>query len=135
MTATHYETLTEARKHIKDLVDAAESGRPASVRRDAYRAAVVDAERLRYALSLLRPSHAQVVHEAGGWSAFIPGLPIAADGGTFDEALDEMVVALREYVEDWSDHLLYAPNHADNWGLVQVIDLSTDEQLKDWLVQ
>jgi hypothetical protein len=25
---------------------------------------------------------AQVVHEAGGWSAFIPGLPIAADGAT-----------------------------------------------------
>jgi hypothetical protein len=33
---------------------------------------------------------AQVVLEAGGWSAFIPGLPIAADGATFEEAIDEL---------------------------------------------
>ncbi|MGH3501385.1 MAG: type II toxin-antitoxin system HicB family antitoxin [Nocardioidaceae bacterium] len=116
MTATHYETLTEARKHIKDLLDAAEAGRPASVRRDAHRAAVVDADRLRYALSLLRPSRAEVVHEAAGWGVFLPGLPVAADGDTLDEAIDEMVAVLREYAEDWSDHLLYAPNHTDNWG-------------------
>lgn len=135
MAATHYDTLTEARKHIKDILDAAESGRPASVRRDAHRAAVVDAERLRYALSRLRPSTAEVVHEAAGWSVFIPGLPVAADGRTLDDALEEMVAALREYAADWSDHLLHAPNHADNWGLVQMIDLSTDEQVKDWLVQ
>lgn len=135
MATAHYETLTEARRHIKDLLDAAESGRPASVRRDARQAAVVDADRLRHALGLLRPSNAEMVHEAGGWSVFIPGLPVAADGETFDGALDEMVVALREYAEDWSDHLFHAPNHTENWGLVQVIELSTDAQLKDWLVQ
>lgn len=135
MIAAHYETLTEGRKHFKDLLDAAETGRPASVRRDARRAAVVDAERLRDALSLLRQSNAEVVAEADGWSVFIPGLPVAADGPTFEDASDDMVVALREYAEDWSDHLLHAPNHADNWALVQIIDLSTDEQLRDWLVQ
>lgn len=116
MTAAHYETPSDARKHIKDILDAAESGRPASVRRGTHRVAIVDADRLRYALGLLRPSGAKVVYEAGGWSIFIPGLPIAADGGTFDEVIEEMVDALREHAEDWSDHLLRAPNHAENWG-------------------
>ncbi len=134
VTTTHFDTLTDGRAHFKDLLDAAESGRPASVRRDSKRSAVVDAERLRSTLALVRPSHAEVVAEGGGWSVFIPGLPIAADGGSLDEALDEMVASLREYAEDWADHLLHAPNHAENWGLVQFIALSDEQQVKDWLV-
>ena len=132
-TDVHYDTVTEARKHFSDLIDAAEAGVPATVRRDATRAAIVDAERLRYFLVRLRPARAQVVAEAGGWSIMLNGLPLAADGETFDEALDEMVDVLREYAQDWADHLRHAPNHADNWGLVQMIELSTDAQLKDWL--
>jgi predicted RNase H-like HicB family nuclease len=62
------------------------------------------------------PSRAQVVAEAGGWSVFIPGLPVAADGATLDEALDEMTLAQREYAEDWQNRLLDAPNHANNWA-------------------
>jgi hypothetical protein len=57
-----------------------------------------------------------------------------ADGATFDEAIDDVIDALREYAEDWQDRLLDAPNHANNWGLVQLISLSDDEQLRDWLV-
>jgi predicted RNase H-like HicB family nuclease len=80
------------------------------------------------------PSKAEVVAEAGGWSVFLPGLPLAADGATFDEAIEEMVQALREYAEDWQDRLRTAPNHEDNWGLVQLIALSDDVELRDWLV-
>ncbi len=79
------------------------------------------------------PSRAQVVPEAGGWSVFIPGLPISADGSTLDEAVDEMIDALREYSDDLQDHLLDAPNHRENWGLVHLIALSDDSQLRDWL--
>lgn len=135
MTSAHYDTVTEARKHFSDLIDAAESGRPATVRRNVRRAAIVDADRLRLLLSSLTPSRAQAVAEGGGWSVVLPGLPIAADGDTFDEALDETVTALREYAEDWSSRLRHAPNHQHNWGLVQIVDLSTDEQLKEWLQQ
>ncbi len=134
MTATHYQNVSQGRAHFKDLLDAAEAGRPASVRRLKNRAAVVDAEKLRLALATLRPARAEVVREAGGWSIFIRGLPVAADGSDFDEALDEMCQALREYAEDWSARLLTAPNHAENWAVVQIIELSTDQQLKDWLV-
>lgn len=134
MRAVHYDSYTEARTHLKDLLDAAQRGRVATVQRDAEKAAVVDVARLRHFLASVMPSGAQVVPEAGGWSVFIPGLPVAADGESFDEAVDEMVAALREYAEDWQDHLLDAPNHRDNWGLVQLISLSDDDQLRSWLV-
>lgn len=133
VTELHYDTVSEARAHFSALIDAAEAGVPATVRRDRRRAAVVDAERLRHFLVTVRPARAEVVAEGDGWSVLLPGLPIAADGETFEEALDEMVVALREYAEDWADHLRHAPNHEQNWGLVQIIDLSSDEQLRDWL--
>jgi predicted RNase H-like HicB family nuclease len=74
------------------------------------------------------------VPEAGGWSVFFPGLPIAADGATFDEAVAETVDALRDYADDWQERLLDSPNHRDNWGLVQLVSLSDDEQLRDWIV-
>lgn len=134
MTAVHFDTYSHARTHLKDLLDAAAAGHPATVRRDSETVAVVDAERLRYALSQLRPSEAVVIAEAGGWSAFLPKLPISAEGDTFDEAVSDLVSALREYADDWNDHLLTAPNHRENWGLVQLVDLSTDEQLREWVL-
>ncbi|WP_112466623.1 prevent-host-death protein [Streptomyces triticisoli] len=134
MSAVHYESYTEARAHLKDLLDAADEGRVATVRRDQGRAAVVDVSRLLRYLALVCPSKARVVPEAGGWSVFIPGLPVAADGATFDEAIGEMADALREYAEDWQERLRTAPNHQDNWGLVQLIALSDDAELRDWIV-
>lgn len=134
MPEVHYDSYTEARSNLKNLLDAAESGQVATVRRDAATTAVLDAARLRYFLASVVPSHAQVVQEGGGWSVFIPGLPAAADGATFDEAVTEMAGALREYAQDWQDHLLNAANHRDNWGLVQLISLSDDAQLREWLV-
>lgn len=134
MSAVHYDSYTDARAHLKDLLDAAEKGRVATVRRESARTAVVDVERLRHFLMLLVPSRAQVVPEADGWSVFIPGLPIAADGATFDVAITEMIEALREYADDWQERLQDAANHRENWGLIQLISLSDDEELADWLV-
>jgi len=134
MSSTHYDSYTEARAHLKDLLDAAERGRVATIRREAGRTAVVDLVRLRSTLADLSPSNAQAVAEGGGWSIFIPGLPVAADGATFDEAVTEMIDVLREYAEDWQDRLLDAPNHRKNWAIVQLISLSSDDHLRDWLV-
>jgi predicted RNase H-like HicB family nuclease len=134
MSAVRFDSYSEARAGLKDLLDAAQRGRLATVRRGAVTAAVVDGERLRYFLAKVWPARAQVVAEDGGWSVFIPGLPLAADGASFDEAITEMVDALREYAEDWQEHLLDAPNHRNQWGLVQMISLSTDDQLREWLV-
>jgi len=132
MPALHYDKVSEARDNFKALLDAAEHGRPATIRRDNQTAAVVDASRLRYFLARLAP-HAEVVSEAGSWWAFIPGVPVSADGATLNDAIDEMIDSLREYAEDWQDHLVGVPNHENNWGLVQLVSLSTDAQLREWL--
>jgi hypothetical protein len=77
---------------------------------------------------------AQIVAESDGWSAFIPGLPISADGGTRDQAIAELIDALREYAVDWREWLRDAPNHRRHQGLVQLIEMSDDERLRDLLV-
>ena len=133
MSAVAYNARS-GREHFQDLLDAAAEGRPATVTRDTQRAAVVDADRLVHMLTRLRPSGAQVVPDGDGWSVFIPGLPIAADGATLDEALDEMVDALRDYAQAWEERLRFAPNHQDNWGLVQIVGYSDDDGLKHWIV-
>src|ERR1039457_3636917 len=86
--AFQYDSYTDARAHLKEVLDAAENGQLVTVRRDASKSAVIDAERLRHFLATCPPSSAQVVHEDGGWSAFVPGLPVAGDGATFEEAID-----------------------------------------------
>jgi len=130
---TQFATLSEARAHLTDLTDAAISGRPAGYARDGLRVAAVDAERLRDALSRLHPARAEMFREDGGVGVAIAELGLAVEGGTLTDAVTEMVNALRDYAADWDDHLLNAPNHAGNWGLVQLIALSTDEQLAAWI--
>ena len=61
------------------------------------------------------------------------GRPVVSEGTDVDGALAELALSLREYAKDWDDRLERAPNHADNWALVQLIKLSTDEQLLEWL--
>ena len=129
-----YGSVREAREHFKQLLDAADDGRPATVTRDSRRVAAVDADRLLYFLTRVHPAGVEAVAEAGGWSLYLPGTPIAADGATIDAAVDEMIDSMRDYAEAWSQRLRLAPNHADNWGLVQIIALSSDEQLRTWIL-
>jgi hypothetical protein len=132
MPAVHYESYTAAREHLKDVLDHAENGQVVTVRRDSATAAVVDAERLRHYLASVVAPGVQVVAEADGWSAFIPGLPIAAAAATFEAAVADVADALREYAEDWP-RLQKAPNHRERWGLVQLVALSDDDQLRRWI--
>lgn len=134
MSTRHFGTFTAARSNLRDLFDTAHSGRVTTVDRDRERFAVVDAGLLRAQLAALRPSGAVVVAEGGGWAAFLPGLPIAGEGADLDGAIEDVIDALREYAADWNERLLDAPNHRDNWSLVTLTELSTDEQLKGWLL-
>ena len=130
---THFATLSDARSHLPQLTDAAVAGRPVSYSRDGRQIAAVDATRLRDALSQLHPARAVVFREDGQVGMVISELGLAVEGGTFDDAVSELVIALKEYAADWDDHLLNAPNHANNWGIVQLIALSTDAQLAGWV--
>lgn len=130
----NYGSAREAREHFKDLLDAADEGRPAAVTRGERRVAAVDADRLVHFLMRLHPAGVQAVADGDGWSIFVPGVPVAADGATIEDAVEEMVDALRDYAEAWTERLRLAPNHEDNWGLVQIVTLASDDQLRNWLL-
>ncbi|MBS9534232.1 prevent-host-death protein [Mycobacterium sp. M1] len=132
MPAVWFNSVTEGRANLRNLLDAAAHGFPAGLRRDRDGFAVLDAKRLR-ALLATQARRPEVIAEADGWSVLIPDTPVAADGATLAEAVAEMVDALREYAADWIDHLSTASNHADNWWLVQLTALSDDRELADWL--
>lgn len=123
----------EARERFKEILDAADRGAPITITRSDRRVAAVDADRLVELLAAARPANATVVAEGGGWSVFIPGTPVSADGTTLDDALDEVVDALRAYAQAWTDRLRLAPNHAQHWPLVQLVALASDEQLRRWV--
>jgi hypothetical protein len=127
-----FDGVAEARARLKELLDAAARGIPAGLRREQVGFAIVDAARLQHLLAR-HAGRPEVVAEAGGWSVFLPGTPIAADGATLPDAVNDRVEALREYAADWVDHLSAAPNHEDNWWLVQLVAVSSDEELIDWL--
>jgi predicted RNase H-like HicB family nuclease len=133
MSAVEYATSSEARQNFKEMLDAAAAGRLVIVHRDDAATAVQDAARLQRFLAAVIPSHAVIAAENNGYSVFLEELPIGADGATPDEAITEMIGALRTYAVAWHDVLGNAPNHRDNWGLVQMISLSSDDQLRTWL--
>lgn len=132
--STAYAGFREARDHLKPILDTAGSGRMVTVTRGDQTSAVVSAEQLRAFLSATVQPRARVVTEDDAIAVFIPGVPVAAEARTFGEAVDEMLVVLRDYAEDWEDHLYRAPNHADHWGLVSLVRLSTDDQLRAWML-
>lgn len=134
MTAAQFDTYTDARMHFKDLLDAADRGAIATVRRDHRTTVVVDGQRLIAALMRARPANAQVINEDDAWTVFLPGLPIASEATALDNAVDDVIDALREYAQDWSDRLSTAPNHSQNWDLAQLVGLASDEQLRGWIL-
>jgi hypothetical protein len=134
MTVRHFPSYSEARANLRGVLDAANTGVVTTLERDHTRFAVVDGELLRSQLAALRPAHAVVTAEGGGWSAFLPGLPIAGEGEDLDAAIDDLIDALRDYASDWNDRLHVAANHEANWAVAALVELSTDEQLRDWLL-
>ena len=127
-------SFTDTRRHLRDALNAAEAGVPVGISRRDSRVALVDVGLLQELLtSCPQVQSPEAVAEDGGWTVLLPGTPIAAEGDSLDDAVEELIVALREYAEDWIERLKHAPNHADNWPLVQLVCLSTDAKLADWI--
>lgn len=136
MTTIHEHRIfgvSEARTSLKTILDTSDRGGLSVVKRGDSSASVVNTDRFRSFLVANMPAKVQVVNEDGAWAMFIPGLPLAAEGTTLEDAILDMIDALREYAEDWEDHLRTAPNHEGNWALVQIIDASNDDELTEWL--
>lgn len=76
---------------------------------------------------------AELTDDDGRWVASIPGTPFVSEGTTIDGALEDLIDSLREYAEDWEERLQHAPNHQGTWALVQLVELSSDAELREWL--
>lgn len=131
---TRYDSFSFARANFRSLLDTAGSGRIVLIRRAGGAVAVLSEEHVRSLLVSRVGSPVEMVFEDGAWEAFIPGLPLAAEATSPEVAVDELILALREYAEDWHDHLGRADNHAENWPLVELVGISDDDQLRAWAV-
>lgn len=131
---TYYDSYSSARARFRDLLDAAGSGRVVSVKRPGGDVAVMPERHVRSLLASRVGSPVQMVFEDDAWAAFIPGLSVAVEAASPEAAVEELIAALREYVVDWHDHLGRAPNHADNWPLIEFVGMSDDDQLRSWAV-
>ena len=133
MPAIQYDRFTDARTHLKELLDAAEEGRPAAVVRQDRSTVLVDRQRFVRHLMALNAGRVELVPDGDSWLGVVAESPIAAEGDDAADAIDELIEALREYAEDWSARLRLAPNHEQNWGLVQLVDHSSDDELRAWI--
>jgi predicted RNase H-like HicB family nuclease len=130
----HFNSSTRARQSSGPYSTPPLPGLVTTAVRDSERFVIVPAEQLRAELTRLLPSRAEVLAEGGGWAVIIPGLPVHGDGESFDSALDDAIQALREYAEDWNERLRLAPNHARHRAVVELVELSPDAQVRDWLL-
>lgn len=130
----HFHSDANARNSFRAVLDAASAGLVTTIDRDNERFVVVSAARQRDLLVALRPSRAEVIEEGGGWSVILPGLPVHGDGDTFDTAVEDALEALREYAADWNERLHTVSNHRGNDVVVALVELSDDDQLRDWVL-
>lgn len=133
-----YPTLSKARSHLSDVLDAAEADLPLHLERRDIGFAVVTESLLTGVLSgAISVPTPEVYSENDGWTIVLPGTPVAADAVLFDEAVDDFISAPTSYVEDWiEDHdLRTAPGHRSNVGLVQLVSRLTEEQTRQWVLQ
>ncbi|MQY26658.1 prevent-host-death protein [Nocardia aurantia] len=133
-TVQRYDSMVSARGRFSELLDIAEEGNVAVISRKGKDSALVQVGRLRWLLAhIISPHEPQVVRENGNWVAYLPGLPLAVEEPDFETATTALIEAMREYTADWQDHLHAAVNHSGNVDFVQFVELSTDDQLREWL--
>lgn len=130
--AVDFPTFSGARAHLKEVFDANAQGRTVTVARDGAVSAVVPLDRLRDYFSRTVSPRVRLAKDGDLAIALMEDRPFVSEGATVSDALEDLVLSLREYAEDWDDHLKDAPNHRDAWALVQLVNLSSDDQLLEW---
>jgi hypothetical protein len=110
----------EARDHFSGLLDEAEKGGVAVVRRDLP-FVVVRRDLYDDVLAGRAPFDVRSSVHGSQVSFWLDSVPIHAIGNGLDEAEDEFLGALIDYAELWLSELRHAPNHRTNAPLVQRI--------------
>jgi hypothetical protein len=130
-----YANISDARDNFKSIYDSASANVSAVVRRkDDEPVVVVNQKNFLEALRALCPLDPQVrFSEDESVSMWLPGIPVSSQGSDFEAAGDGLIQALRDYSLTWVEDLRRYPNHEDNWGLVNLVLLSSDHALFDHL--
>jgi hypothetical protein len=129
-----YDKITDARRHLKDVYDVASANLSVVIRRDLDDSvAILPKSSILRALQALVPLDQEVRFDEGVY-VWLPGLPISADGPDFDDAIASLVEAMRDYAAAWLEDLRHFSNHEANWGLVNLVLLSEDDELVAHLV-
>jgi hypothetical protein len=126
------DNATDVRRHWRAHLDRAAERLPVSFTRGEESFSVVDTSLLGDLLRRNVPAPV-VVAEDDGWSIFLDGYPVAADGSDLDEAIDDFLVAVTDYANAWVDRLHTVPNHQHAAALVHLVAASTDDQLREWV--
>ncbi|MGH2681779.1 MAG: hypothetical protein ACRDIX_00925 [Actinomycetota bacterium] len=122
---THF-GVAAARQMLADLLDRVLSGNIAVIeRRGEKGVALVDAREHDRLLARAFPFSPQVYFEEAGTSIWLPELAVFGQGSDLDEAMDDLVLAVIDYVEAWQEEELNrAPNHEARSGWVHRIQLA-----------
>lgn len=134
MSVAEYK-ISEAREKISAIYDRAALGGVTVISKGSDRLmAAVPVDRLAQALALVAPLAAQVSFSEHGVAAWLPNLPVHAQGVDLDQAVDNLAEALVEYADLWESQLRSAPNHEGNWAMVARARLLNHDQLVSALV-
>ena len=128
-----YANESSARKDFSRFLHAAFDLEVVTVKDSDRIVAVVGADVFRSHLARTVPADAQVFEKDGGIAIVLPGRPFAVETSSLAESLEKMIDVLREYAADWQARLHTDPAHRNSWGVVQLIELSSDGELTRWL--
>jgi hypothetical protein len=140
----YYGTLKDGRQHLSDVLDAAQDGLMVRLRRGrsnrderAGSVSVVKTTVLQDILEKLVAASIEAVYNDDDrlHTVAVRGLPLAAEGESLSDAVDELVDDIRDYCDDWVTRLRFAPNHAGNVPLVYLAQSMSDDELHEWLMQ
>jgi hypothetical protein len=117
----------EARDHFKELMDRAESGGVAVLRRNSTMV-LVDRELFDSVLASRHPFDVKVSLADGQASMWMDGIPVHGVGDSYDQAEEDFLDALVDYAETWIEELRFAPNHRAHGGLVERVLMYAGER-------
>lgn len=121
---------SEARNHWADLIEAADRGdwqRIEPLRREPV--IVASQRHLRQLLGLAAPFAPEVLYEEDGSVAiWLNELDVYGLGDSLEEAAEDLLESVREYVDDWEEDLKHAVNHRDRIWHVRRVELAGDDE-------
>lgn len=130
-----YQSISAARSAISEIYNTAERHLAVGITRENDAPiAVIRQDHLKKALQALCLLKPQVRFSADGQvSMWLDGLPVSGQGENFEVAGEDLINSLRDYAKTWVEDLRNYPNHKHRWDVVNLVLLSSDEEMRAFL--